>query len=199
MGKRILLPLILSVTFAFGVSYAVSDQHKHDSAHHGGQHSGGGSDHGKDYSLTAEQKVKLKELKLAFKAETAELKGAIFTKRLQLEALWMNPKSDPNAILEKAKEMAELKRQYSVKRAQFRVEARKVYTPEQLAYCPMKGWGDGHRHGTRMGRGMEGRHKMGPGMGSMCVMGGMGHGMKGGMGHGHGMTGGQGMGMEMCK
>ena len=205
MKRRNLVLLSFVLAFVFGVSYATADQQSHNPAQHEGQHSHGGTGDGKDYALTADQRAKLNELRLKFNEETAELKGKILTKRLQIEALWMNPKSDPNAILEREKELAEFQKQMHEKRAQLRVEARKVYTPEQLAHYGMRGFGGMHRHRDMRRHEAEGGREMHGGMSRMghSEHQGMEGGMHGGMGrdmrHGMGHRGGQGMEMCECK
>jgi Spy/CpxP family protein refolding chaperone len=204
MEKRIVAFIVSALVIVFGASYALADEHSHNPAQHEGQHSHGGAGDGKDYDLSADQRAKLNDLRLKFKEETAELKGKILTKKLQTEALWMNPKSDPKAILERENELAELQKQMHEKRAQLKVEARKVYTPEQLAHFGMRGFGSMHRHRHMRRYGAEGRHEM-HGGGSWMGHGehqGMEGGMHPGMGmmrHGMGHGSEEGMGMEMCK
>jgi Spy/CpxP family protein refolding chaperone len=118
-------------------------------------------------SLTPEQQTKFQELRQKFNDETTQLKGAILTKRLELQSLWANPKADPKAILEKEKELGTLRDQLRDKAVQFKLEARNVLTPEQLAQFG-SGWGmgPGFGHGHRMGYGYgAGRGEMGPGYG----------------------------------
>jgi len=106
-------------------------------------------------------------LRQKFDNETAQLKGNILTKRLELRSLWANPKADPKAILEKEKELTSLQDKLRDKRVQFRLEARSLLTPEQIAQFG-SGWGMGRGFGrgymTGGGHGM-GRGGMGPGYG----------------------------------
>ncbi len=125
-------------------------------------------------SSTPEQRTKLQELNQKFNDETAQLRGTILTKKLELQSLWTNPKADPKAIQEKEKELTSLQDQMRDKSTQFRLEARKVLTPEQLAqFGP--GWG--------MGRGFGGGRMMGYGPGTGC---GYGKGPGYGRGPGYG-------------
>lgn len=125
-------------------------------------------------NLTPEQKAKFQELRRKFDEETAQLKGNMLTKRLELRSLWTDPKADPKAIMDKEKESGNLKNQMRDKVVQFKLEARKILTPEQLAEFGSHG---GMRHGYGMRHGM--RHGMGPGMGHEW-----GPGMGDRMGHG---------------
>jgi len=129
-------------------------------------------------SLTPEQQTKLQELRQKFNDETAQLRGTMLTKRLELQSLWRNPKADSKAILEKEKEFRSLQNQMKDKAVQLKLEARTILTPEQLSqFGPGLGMGRGFGGGHMMG----GRHGMG--RGGM----GPGHGMgRGGMGPGDG-------------
>lgn len=111
-------------------------------------------------NLTPDQKAKFQELRQKLNEETAPLQGALLTKRLELRSLWINPKADSKAIMDKEKELRNLQNQMRDKAVQNMLEARKILTPEQLAEfgsgCRM-GFGFGHGH--MMGYG----HMMGDG------------------------------------
>jgi len=147
-------------------------------------------------SLTPEQRTKFQELRRRFNDETAQLKGAILTKRLELQSLWTDPKADPKAITEKEKELTALKGQLRDKMVQYKLEARKVLTPEQISQLAQR-----REMGNRFGRGHMGGH--GYGMGNRFDRGQTrGHGYAMGnrfdrrhmRGHGYGM----GQGYEGC-
>ena len=119
--------------------------------------------------------------------------GTIVGKRIELQALWSDPKTDPKTIVEKEKELAAFQFQLEEKIVQARLEARKFLTPEQISKFGRPGamglkkfmghgFMTGHRnmkgHGERMGK-MGSGHQMKPGTG--C---GMGGGMEHGMGKG---------------
>ena len=116
-------------------------------------------------SLTPEQKTKLQELRSKFNEETAQIRGAMVTKRLELQSLWTDPKADPKSILDKEKELQSIRDQMRDKGIQLKLEARKILTPEQLAQF-------GSGCGMGRGRMMAGRGRMmgaGRGMGlGMC-------------------------------
>ena len=120
-------------------------------------------------NLTLEQKSKFQELRGKVNDETVQLRGAIFSKRLELQSLWSNPKADAKAITDKEKDLRDLQNQMRDKMVQFRLEARNILTPEQLAeFGPgsgrgMRGPGRGPGKGPGVGRGMG--HGMGYGMG----------------------------------
>jgi len=168
MKKKVVL-LGLVAVMVLGVAYAF--------AQGPGQGPGPGHrpgwGHEKWSSLTPEQQTKLQEFRQKFNDETAQLRGTMLTKRLELQSLWRNPKADSKAILEKEKEFRSLQNQMKDKAVQLKLEARTILTPEQLSqFGP----------GLGMGRGFGGGHMMGGG-----------HGMgRGGMGPGRGMGPGEG-------
>ena len=146
----------------------------------------------KGFTLTPEQKVKFREMRRSFIRENAQLIGALVAKRLELRSLWTDPKSDPNALLDKEKELRALQNQMKDKAIQAMLEARKILTPEQI-----ENWKPGWRmrHGGMM-EGLMGGMRMG--QGGMMGGGMMGRGeMHGGMMGGHGMMG-SGHKMEGC-
>jgi Spy/CpxP family protein refolding chaperone len=128
-------------------------------------------------SLTPEQRTRSQELRQKFNDETAKLRGTTLTKRLELQSLWSDPKADSKAIQEKEKELRNLQDQMRDKAIQFRLEARKILTPEQLAqFGP----------GSGMGPGFGGGRMMGYGPGTGCGYGrGPGYGMSRGYGMGY--------------
>ena len=83
--------------------------------------------------LTPDQKTKFRDLQRKFTSETAQLRGAVFSKRLELRSLWTDPKADPKAITDKEKELRDLQNQMKDKMVQLRLEARSILTPEQLS------------------------------------------------------------------
>lgn len=167
--KKTVVVLGLVAVMVLGVAYAF--------AQGPGQGSGPGrrSDWGQEKwsSLTPEQQTKYQELHQKFNDETAQLRGTMLTKRLELQSLWTNPKADSKAILDKEKELRDLQNQIKDKAVQMRLEARKFLTPEQI-----QNWKAGRGMGHDFGGGhmMGGRHGMG----------------RGGMGPGRGMGPGYG-------
>ena len=104
----------------------------------------------KGVNLTPEQKAKFQELRRKFNDDTAQLRGTLLTKRLELHSLWADPKSDSKAIMEKEREMTNLKDQLREKAVQMRIEARSILSPEQLSQITQR---RGMGHGNMMGRG----------------------------------------------
>jgi len=147
--------MLLGMTFAYAQGPGFGSGHKGMPPHESWRHQ-------EWSSLTPEQKVKFQELGRRFDEETAQLKGATLTKRLELRSLWTNPKADSKAILDKEKELRDLQNQMKEKVIQNKLEARKLLTPEQIAQ-----FGQGCGMGPGFGRGFGRGHKMGGGYGMM--------------------------------
>lgn len=120
-------------------------------------------------NLTPEQKTKLTELKEKQWKETVSLRNEMQTKRLELRTLWTAPSPDKDKVLAKQKEMNELRDKLQAKATDFRLETRKILTPEQAAQVGSFGPGMGMGGGMM---GMGGRKMMmrqgpcnGPGQG----------------------------------
>jgi Spy/CpxP family protein refolding chaperone len=200
--KNRLIVVGLTMIMSLGVTYVFADDHPKGGGHEGTHQHGVTHQHeshgaGKALDLTPEQRAKFKELRRRLEDETAQLRGALLTKKLELRSLWRNPKADPKAITDKEKELRDVQNQMRDKVIQHRLEARKFLTPEQISEMgPAWGMGRGFGRRHRTGEGHDMEHGMGQGMGS-----GMGHGMGRGMGQGmgHGMGSGMGGGMGMCK
>jgi Spy/CpxP family protein refolding chaperone len=158
--KKTIIALGLVAVMLFGITYTYAQ--------------GPGFGHGrkemqeKGLSLTPEQKTKFQELRQKFNGETAQLRGSILTKRLELQSLWTNPKADSKAIMDKEKELRDLQNQMRDKAIQYKLEARKFLTPEQIAeFGQHRGMGHDSGRGHMMGQdhGMGPGHEMGPGHG----------------------------------
>jgi Spy/CpxP family protein refolding chaperone len=142
-------------------------------------------------NLTPEQQTKLNELQEKHWKDTVTLRNEMQTKRLELQTLWSSPNPDKDKILAKQKELNDLRNKMQAKGTDFRLEARKVLTPEQAAqvgtFGPGRGWGN-----HRMFRGGWGGPCQGAGAGP-CQGAGYGPGA-GGFGPGQGYGPGKGFG-----
>jgi len=157
--KKTIVALGLLAVLLFGVTYVFAQNPGH--GHRGGPPQEGWGP-GKWSSLTPEQKTKAQELHRKFNEETAQLRGSILTKRLELQSLWTNPKADSKAIMDKEKEVRDLQSQMKDRMIQSKLEFRKILTPEQITEFGSgcgKGPGFGRGHMMSHGRGM------GPGYG----------------------------------
>jgi Spy/CpxP family protein refolding chaperone len=193
------LALVSSVVFSISYGYALGPGEGAGR----GPRDGGYQERvpGRAYALNPDQMSKMDELQRRFRAENAQLIGAMVGKRLELRVLWTDPNADPNAILQKEKELRDLQDQMKDKMVRMRLEARKFLTPDQIAH-----WGQRQEMRRGQGRGMwrdQGMDWYGPGMGGDYGMGrgyemGPGHGRgRGWMGPGYGMEG-RGIGPGIC-
>jgi Spy/CpxP family protein refolding chaperone len=134
-------------------------------------------------NLTPEQKTKLGELQEKHWKDTVSLRNEMQTKRLELRTLWTAPTPDKSKILAKQKELNELRDKMQVQATDFRLDIRKVLTPEQAAQMGTSASGMGFHRGM-MGR--QGMWRQGP-----CGGPGQGGGPGGGFGPGPGFGPGQ--------
>ena len=87
----------------------------------------------KHLGLTDQQLAKMKELKNRFRDDTRDLRYNLEIKRIEMRKLFTDPKTDDATLLAKQKEISELRQQLSEKKAQMKIEWRKILTPEQIA------------------------------------------------------------------
>ena len=97
-------------------------------------------------NLTQEQKDRMKELRSRFSADTHDLKYDIRLKHLEMKKLFTDPKTDDQTLLAKQKELSALVLKLMDKKAQMKIEWRKILTPEQLQKLDRMPKGRGMRH-----------------------------------------------------
>ena len=111
-------------------------------------------------NLSPEQREKLQVQEQKFSKDTAELRGELRRKRLELEGLWADPKADPEKSKAKQREVFELERRLQDKALEHRIAIRELVPEEEVGqghWGPGYGMGYGHHYG--------GRHMWGPGPG----------------------------------
>ena len=116
----------------------------------GGGFGGGPKGYGPGVSLSKDQQDKMWQLREKFNSETSSLRYELFQKRNDLRTLYADPKATDAAILAKEKEVDTLRQKMHDKMIQFKLDQRKVYTPEQLKKIADTGYGrglGGGRHG----------------------------------------------------
>lgn len=151
--KKTIIVLGLVVLVLFSVTYIYAQGLGFGPGHRG-MHEAWGP--GKGPSLTPEQKTKFQEMRRKFEEENAQIIGAIVAKRLELKALWTDPKADAKAIMDKEKELRDLQNQLMDKIVQSKLEARNLLTPEQITEFGQDcGMGPGFGHGHMMGYGQK--------------------------------------------
>ena len=84
-------------------------------------------------NLSDEQLARMKELRNRFRDETRDLRYNLAIKRLEMRKLFTDPKTDDATLLAKQREIGKLRQQLWDKRAQKKIEWRKILTPEQIA------------------------------------------------------------------
>jgi Spy/CpxP family protein refolding chaperone len=126
----------------------------------------GGCGHGYPYesspysTLTPEQREKLQAQEQKFFQDTAELRRELQQKKLELQGLWVDTKSDPEKIKAKQREVSDLQRRLQEKALEHRLAIRGLLPEEGVgsgSWCP--GYGMGYGHHYRRG------HMWGPGPG----------------------------------
>jgi len=148
MKKAFLIIIVLVVSVAFATAvYAVPPDQKPGCDKKSGFK--------KYLNLSDEQLAKMKELRTRFRDETRDLRYSLAIKRLEMRKLFTDPKTDDATLLAKQKEMSKLRQQIWDKKAQMKIEWRKVLTPEQIAKLDRmphkrhaRGWAR-HRHSNR--------------------------------------------------
>ena len=108
-----------------------------------------------DLNLSKEQQESLSALRKQQWEELKPLRGQMYQKRQEMRSLYTNPAADDAAIIAKQKEVNVLQQQMQDKAIQFRLEQRKIFTPEQLSKLKDMPYGKGAcgGHGRGWGRG----------------------------------------------
>ncbi|MBP1749751.1 MAG: Heavy-metal resistance [Deltaproteobacteria bacterium] len=114
-----------------------------------------GAGHGID--LSKDQQDKMWQLKEKFNSDTSSLRYEMFQKRNELRTLYADPKATDAAILAKEKEVNTLMQKMHDRMVRFKLDQRKIYTPEQLKKLADRGGpGFGGRHHGPGGDGQGG-------------------------------------------
>jgi Spy/CpxP family protein refolding chaperone len=83
-------------------------------------------------NLSQEQRDKMRELRSRYYADIRDLRYDLLQKRLEMRKLFTDPKTDDATLLAKQNELNSLRQKLMVKKAQMKIEWRKVLTPEQI-------------------------------------------------------------------
>jgi len=130
---------------------------------------GGGRGFGRmaeELNLSKDQLDKLAEMRKRHWDDVQPLRDEMFKKRQEMRDLFTNPGSTDGAILAKQTELNKLQQTMRDKMVQFKLEQRKVFTPDQLE--KMKDLPYGHGKGGRQGYGPGRGPGKGPGSGPDC-------------------------------
>jgi Spy/CpxP family protein refolding chaperone len=113
-----------------------------------------GVGYGRGVDLSKEQMDKMWQIRERFNTDTSSLRYELFQKRGELRTLYADPKAGDAAILAKEKEVDTLRQKMHDRMVRFKLEQRKVYTPEQLQKMAESGYGPGFGGGRGGGRGL---------------------------------------------
>lgn len=163
LGVMVVLFLALTVTvFAYGPR-ALSGQGGFGPGSCGGtgpcvEGQGGASDGPispqANLNLSEEQIGQMRQARETFQKNTQDLPKQLFQKRLEMRGLYTDPNANEMIIRDKQKELNALQQNMVDKMAEFRLEQRKILTPDQLKKLSE----------TQVGRGFgRMRPKQGPG------------------------------------
>jgi hypothetical protein len=81
--------------------------------------------------------------------DTRDLRYDVRVKRIELHKLFTDPKTDEATLLARERELNGLVAKLMDRKAQMKVEARKVFTPDQLRMLDMRGHRGHHFFGGR--------------------------------------------------
>ena len=111
----------------------------------GGGFGGGtkGYGYGAGVDLSRDQTNKMWQLREKLNNDTSSLRYELFQKRNELRTLYADPKATDSAILAREKEVNALRQKMHDRMVQFKLDQRKVYTPEQLKKVSEGGFGRG--------------------------------------------------------
>ena len=116
-------------------------------------------------NLSDEQKTKMEALQTAHLKDVRPLREKMFDKSVELRRLWLQTNPDKDKINAAQKEMRTLRDNIEDKGTAFKLELRKLLTPEQNEKLANSHWGRGSGFGPRGGmRGHQGCES-GSGMG----------------------------------
>jgi len=114
--------------------------------------------------LTDEQREQIEELTSKFLSETAEIRGRLQAKLIELRNLWTDPNVGEEEILSKSAEVKDLRDQLYEISLKHRLEIRRLLTPDQIRRIGAI-FGGRWGAGPRMGFGPWGGFKTGRGTG----------------------------------
>ncbi len=127
-----------------------------------------GAAYGYPSDLSPEQQEKIQAQEQRFYEDTIELRRELYQKRLELQGLWVDPKSDPETIKAKQREITGIRQKLEEKALEHRLAMREVLPEGYFGNGPM---GSGHHMGYGYGMGHGPRHGWGhmgdPGSGHM--------------------------------
>jgi len=83
-------------------------------------------------NLSQEQREKMREIRDRFWADTHDLRYDMAEKRIEMRKLFTDPKADDAALMATQKELRDIMLRLMDRKAQMKIEWRKVLKPEQI-------------------------------------------------------------------
>jgi Spy/CpxP family protein refolding chaperone len=112
-------------------------------------------------NLSKEQREKMREIRDRFWADTHNLRYDLAEKRMEMRKLFTDPKTDDAALMAIQKELRDIVLKLMERKAQMKIEWRRVLNPEQIRMLdhPFRHpchFGSGYGHGPELqGPGMK--------------------------------------------
>ncbi|MBP7342249.1 MAG: Spy/CpxP family protein refolding chaperone [Smithellaceae bacterium] len=116
-------------------------------------------------NLTDDQKAKIDALQTEHAKAVQPLREKTFDKAVELRRLWQQTNPDKDKITAAQKELRTLRNEMEDKATAYKLEVRKVLTPEQNEKLAAFGWGPRSGFGPRGGMRGAGPQGGGPGYG----------------------------------
>ena len=154
--KRILLGVAVASALLFAGGWALAHG---PWGQRGPRYFGPGDEFRSNLAPEQEQKVRAEQQK--FYQDTAPLRRELHQKRLELEALWIDPKADRETIRSKQREVLEVQRQFQEKRLDHQLAIRDLLPEDVLGegswgMGPQRGHHRWSKRGPMGGLGFEG-------------------------------------------
>jgi Spy/CpxP family protein refolding chaperone len=93
--------------------------------------------------LSKEQMDKMWQLREQLRADTSALRHEVFQRRLEMRTLFANPATEEAMLIAKQKELFSLTQKLKDRLLQFRIEQRRILTPEQIKKLGEGPWAEG--------------------------------------------------------
>ncbi len=159
--KKMTVAAVVSTIVLFVASLAMAHGPGRGGWRGGGMGMGFGQQYLSALDLTQEQRSEMNRLRSQFLNETAELRGKLMVKKIELRALISNPEAKSEEIIAKKREILKIRTEFAEKRIAHQARMRTVLTKEQLGQIGDWGFGRGYGRGWKHGRGWGQGHGMG--------------------------------------
>lgn len=152
--KKMTVVAVASAVLLFVASLALAHGPGRGGWRGGGMGMGFGQQYLSALDFTQEQRSEMNGLRSQFLNETAELRGKLMVKKIELRALIFNPEAKSEEIIAKKREILKIRTEFAEKRIAHQARMRAVLTKEQLSQIGDLGFSRGYGRGWKHGRGM---------------------------------------------